>query len=64
MPVNNEFTNWASRCHNRCKKEVVYELNVTLMLGQQMFTSTGFTFARKQSLVTALLYYKLSTALL
>jgi len=34
------------------------------MLGQQTFTSTSFAFARKQSLVTALLYYKLSTALL
>jgi len=28
--------------------------------GQQTFTSTSFAFARKQSLVTALLYYKLS----
>jgi len=28
------------------------------------FTSTSFAFARKQSLVTALPYYKLSTALL
>jgi len=28
--------------------------------GQQTFTSTNFAFARKQSLVTALLYYKLS----
>jgi len=28
--------------------------------GQQTFTSTDFAFARKQSLVTALLYYKLS----
>ena len=36
--------------------------NFTLMLGQQTFTSTGFAFARKKSLVTALLYYKLSTA--
>jgi len=46
------------------KREVVYGPNVTLMLGQQRFTSAGFAFARKQSLVTALLYYKLSTALL
>jgi len=34
------------------------------MSGQQTFTSTSFAFAGKQSLVTALLYYKLSTALL
>jgi len=46
------------------KKEVVCVPNVTLMLGQQTFTSTSFAFARKQSLVTALLYHKLSTALL
>jgi len=30
------------------------------MLGQQTFTSTNFAFARKQLLVTALLYYKLN----
>jgi len=46
------------------KKEVVYGPNVTLILGQQTFTSTSFAFARKQSLFTLLLYYKLSTALL
>jgi len=45
------------------KKEVVYGQNVTLpnvtlILGQQTFTSTSFAFARKQSLVTALLYNK------
>jgi len=34
------------------------------MLGQQTFTSTSFAFARKQALVTALLFYKLDTALL
>jgi len=43
-------------------EEVVYGPNVTLpnfalMLGQQTFMSTSFAFARKQSLVTALLYY-------
>jgi len=43
-------------------KDVLSGPNVTLMLGQQTFTSTSFTFAHKQSLVTALLYYKLSTA--
>jgi len=46
------------------KKEVVYGPNVTLTLGQQTFTSTSFAIARKQPLVTLLLYYKLSTALL
>jgi len=60
MSLNNEFTNYASRCCNPRKKEVVYGPNVTLMLGQQTFTSTSFAFARKQSLVTALLYYKLN----
>ena len=64
MLLNNEFTNYASKCGNRRKKEAVYEPNVTLMLGQQTFTSASFAFPRKQSLVTALLYYKLSTALL
>jgi len=64
MSLNNEFTNWASKCRNRRKKEVVLGPNVTLILGQQTFTSTSFSFAHKQSLVTALLCYKLSTALL
>jgi len=50
----------ASRCRHRLKKELIYGLKVTLMLGQQTFVSTGFAFARKQLLVTALLYYKLS----
>jgi len=44
---------WVERCFD-------VETLTLHFKGQQTFTSTSFAFARKQSVVTALHYYKLS----